>query len=269
MEFRKLGNIQVPAVGLGTYRTFDVSSDGEIEVRRKVVDNCVAERATFIDTAAMYGNAERVIGLVTEGRRDSFQIATKVRIHGKEEGERQIARSFALMKTDYVELLQIHNLVDWRTHLPTLERLKEEGKTGMIGVTCMTPGDYPEVAQIMKSGRIDTVQIPYNVFDRAVEDEVLPLAGELGIGILVMEPLKKGRYVSGLKRQPDLKPLAALGVQTWAQALIAWVLSDPRVSIAIPATTRPERVKENAAAGSIRLPQELRDYVREETERCL
>jgi aryl-alcohol dehydrogenase-like predicted oxidoreductase len=106
--------------------------------------------------------------------------------------------------------------------------------------------------------------------ERGCESELLPLAEELGIGILVMEPLQKGRYVRDLKRQPDLTPLRDFGIETWAQALLAWVLGDSRISVAIPATSRPERIRENASAGSIgQLPPELRDYIRQETERCL
>ena len=112
--------------------------------------------------------------------------------------------------------------------------------------------------------------MPLNVVDRACEPELLPLAEELGIGVIIMEPLKEGRYVKGLKGEPDLSPLADYGISPWGQALLAWVLGDPRVSVAIPATSRPERIAENAVAGSAgRLPEALRDYVREETERCM
>jgi aryl-alcohol dehydrogenase-like predicted oxidoreductase len=124
--------------------------------------------------------------------------------------------------------------------------------------------------EIMRSGRIDTIQIPYNVLERTCEERILPLAAERGIGVIVMEPLEQGRYVKGQRRQPDLAPLAACGIRTWGQAMLAWVLAEPRVSVAIPATSRPECIDENAIAGSIaRLPQELRDYIRRETERCL
>ena len=124
--------------------------------------------------------------------------------------------------------------------------------------------------KIMRSGRIQTIQVPLNVLDRACEAEMLPLAEKLGIGVIVMEPLKKGRYVKNLRGAPDLSPLAEHGIETWGQALLAWVLGDARVSVAIPATSRPERITENAVAGSAgRLPQGLRDYVRKETERCI
>ncbi len=270
MEYRKLGAIEVSAIGLGTFRAFDVSSDEDIAVRDQIVDNCIAERVNLIDCASAYGAAERVVGIVTADRRDSFHLASKVRCEGTEAGEAQIARSFELFGTDYIDLYQIHNMIDWEMHLPTLEALKDEGRIGMIGVTAMVHEAYPVIVDLMKSGRIDAVQIPYNVIERGCEAEILPVAQEHRVGILVMEPLKKGRYVKELKSEPDLAPLAEFGVETWAQALLAWVLSDSRVSSAIPATSRPERISENAKAGSIGpLPPELRDHVRRETERCL
>ena len=270
MEYRNLGDLQVSAIGMGTLRTFDVDSDEEIARRREIIDSCLTNQINFIDTAAWYGNAEKVVGITTEGMRDKFYLATKVRIEGKEAGEAQIARSFELLNTDYVDLFQVHNLVDWETQLPTLRRLKDEGKIGMVGVTAMVHEAYPIIADLMRSGRVDAIQIPYNVMERGCEDELLPLAQEHGVGVLVMEPLKKGRYVKELKGRPDITPLKEYGIETWAQALLAWVLSEPRVTITIPATSRPERVSENAAAGSVgQLPQDLRDYIRRETERCL
>lgn len=270
MEYRKLGNLNVSVIGLGTLRTFDVGDESEIAVRQQIIDNCIGQGINFIDSAWMYGNAESVIGITTAGKRDRFYLATKVRCEGKEAGEEQIARSFKLFNTDYIDLYQIHNMIDYRTHLPTLEKLKKDGKIGMIGVSAMVHEAYPDIMDLMRAGRIDTVQIPYNVVERGCEDELLPLAQELGIGILVMEPLKKGRYVKELKGEPDLEPIKEMGITTWAQALISWVISDPRVSIAIPATSRPERIAENALPGSLGpMPQELRDYVREETVRLL
>jgi len=140
----------------------------------------------------------------------------------------------------------------------------------MVGITAMVTEAYPEIMELMKAGAVDAVQIPYNVVQTEVADELLPLAQDLGIGILTMEPLKKGRFVKDLKLQPDMAPLAGTGIDTWAQALLAWVISDPRVTLTIPATSRPERIRENAAAGSLpKLPNELRDYIREETLRCM
>ena len=270
MEYRKLGNLDVSVIGLGTLRTFDVADKDEIAVRRQIVDNCLDSDVNLIDTASWYGNAEQVLGEITADLRDQFYIATKVRIEGKEAGEAQIDQSFQHLNTDYIDLFQVHNMIDWQTHLPTLERLKDEGKIGMVGVSAMVPDAYPTIMDLMRQGRVDTVQIPYNVINRGVEDELLPLAEELGTGILVMEPLQKGRYVLELKQKPDLSPLREHGINTWAQALLAWVISDRRVSSAIPTTTRPERIPENAqAANAANLPQHLRDYIRSEAERCL
>ena len=270
MEYRKLGNLDVSVIGLGTLRTFDVIDEDDIAVRKQIVDNCLDNDVNLIDTASWYGNAEQVLGKITRGLRDQFYIATKVRIKGKDAGDAQIARSFELLKTDYIDLFQVHNMIDWQTHLPTLQRLKGEGKVGMVGVSAMVPDAYPTIIDLMRQGRVDVVQIPYNVLNRAVEDQLLPLAEELGTGILVMEPLQKGRYVLGLKRQPDLTPLREYGINTWAQALLAWVISDSRVSSAIPTTSRPERIQENAkAAEAAGLPQKSRDYIRSEAERCL
>ncbi len=270
MQFRKLGDINVSAIGLGTLRAFDVTSDADIGIRQEIVDNCIAHQVNLIDTAAWYGEAEGVVGKTTAGKRDQFYVATKVRCEGKAKGEAQIARSFELLNTDYIDLFQVHNMIDWETHLPTLQSLKEQGKIGMVGVTAMVNEAYPVIMDLMRAGRVDTVQIPYNVMERGCEEELLPLAEELGIGVLVMEPLNKGRYVNELKHQPDVTPLKGYGVQTWGQALLSWVLADRRISAAIPATSKPARIQENALAGSLpTMPQELRDYVRKETQRCL
>ena len=182
MEFRKLGNLEVSAIGLGTLRTFDVTTEEEIAVRREIVANCLDSEVNLIDTEAWYGNAEQVVGIVTEGQRERFYLATKVRCEGKAEGEAQIARSFELLNTDYIDLFQVHNMIDWQTHLPTLEQLKEDGKIGMVGVSAMVPAAYPTIMDLMRAGRVDAVQIPYNVMQRGVEAELLPLAEELGIG---------------------------------------------------------------------------------------
>jgi aryl-alcohol dehydrogenase-like predicted oxidoreductase len=270
MEFRQLGSLRVPVIGLGTARTFDVSTERDIAGRRQIVQRCIGAQTTFLDSSPMYGQSERVIGLTTAGCRQRFQFATKVWCHGRAQGEAQIESSFQLLKTDYIDVFQIHNLVDWRTHLGTLERLREQRRIGLIGITHYSTSAYPAMLDIMRSGRIHAIQIPYNVRQRSCEERILPLAEDLGVGVIVMEPLDKGHYVKGLRRQPDLSPLAAFGIHTWGQALLAWVVGDGRVSVTIPATSRPDRVEENALAGSIGLlPPELREYIRKETERCL
>ena len=255
---------------MGTARTFDVASQVDIAVRQQIIDSCIACGVSFVDSSPMYGESEKVLGIATQGRRQPFQYATKVWCEGQDSGQAQIARSFQLLRTDYIDVFQIHNLLDWRTHLPVLERLKDEGKIGLIGITHYSTSSFPDMMSIMKTGLIDTIQVPYNVLERTCEKAILPLSAELDIGVIVMEPLGKGKLVKDLKRQPDLSPLVDYGVQTWAQALLAWVLHDERVSVLIPATSRPERISENALAGSLpHLPTELRDHISREARRCI
>ncbi len=270
MQFRHLGRLTVPVIGMGSASSsgFNVESPEEIENCRRILDNCLASGATFLDTSPMYRRAEGVIGAGISGRRHQFQLATKVYCAGVETGRAQIQRSFNLLGSDHIEVFQIHNLVDWRTHLPFLEELKAEGRIDVIGITHYQPPFYEELALVMRTGRVDAIQIPYSLLEREAEQKLLPLASEMGIGVIVMRPLVKGTVVTGLKRQPDLAPLQEYGIQTWGQAALAWILADPRVSVLIPATSRPGRMLENAVAGNVSLPQELRDYIGREWERC-
>ncbi len=270
MQTRKLATLEVPPIGMGTWKTFDVHSETEIDVRKKIITSCLSEGVSFLDSSPMYGESESVVGLTTEGKREQFQFATKVWCTGLAQGRAEIAQSFERFRTDYIDVFQIHNLLDWETHLPTLEELKAERKIGLIGITHYLTQSYPEMIQIIKSKRISTIQIPYHVLERTCEQEMLPLAEELGIGVIVMQPLGVGKLVTGLKREPDLSPLQAHGIETWAQALLAWILADARVSVVIPATSKPERIRENATVGRLpALPTELRAYIEREARRCL
>jgi aryl-alcohol dehydrogenase-like predicted oxidoreductase len=150
----------------------------------------------------------------------------------------------------HVDLMQIHNLVAWREHLTMLEGARAEGLVGLIGATHYSAVAFPELAEVMASGRIDAVQVPYNPLQREVERTILPLADELGLGVVLMRPLGEGQLV---RRQPsaaELAPLRPFGVTTWVQALLKWGLSDPRVHVSLAATAHPDRLAENAVAGS-------------------
>lgn len=273
MDKRSLAGLSVNAVGLGTAATFQLfsnPSDSELGARQQVIDSCLEYGTNFIDTSPMYGESERMLGVATEGKREKFQLATKVWARGLEAGRAQVADSFRLLRTDYIEVFQIHNLLDCRVHLSEMERLKEEGKIGLIGITHYEKSSYPEMASIMKTRRIDTIQIPYNPMERECEELILPLAEELGIGVIVMRPFGGGSLARRLQSQADLSPLYDYGTKSVGQALLAWVLADPRISVVIPATTRPERVEENALAGTLPpMPAELRDYLTKEVQRCL
>jgi aryl-alcohol dehydrogenase-like predicted oxidoreductase len=249
MERRPLGEsgLDVPVVGLGTWRTFDVREPEEAE-RAAIVTEAISMGANLVDTSPMYGEAERVLGRALAGRRDSALVATKVWTPDPAAGERQIQRALG----DFggrVDIYQVHNLVAWRPHLDTLERYRDRGAVRVLGATHWSPSAFGELEEVMRSGRIAAIQVPYNPVERDVERRILPLAEQLGLGVIVMRPFAEGAL---MRRPPDagaLAPLRAFGVVTWAQALLKWILSDQRCHTAIPATSRPGRVLENAAAG--------------------
>lgn len=251
MEMRTLGKtgLNVPAVGMGTWQTFDVRGAQAEANARAVVDRALASGANFFDSSPMYGESERVLGGALWDRRKFAMIATKVWSASTSEGRDQISRSLAFFG-GHVELFQIHNLLNWREHLLTLEMLKAEGKIDSIGATHYQASAFDELKTVMKTGRITAIQIPYNPADREVERDILPLAADLGLGVLVMRPLGQGKLARKSISDSELKPLAEFGVKTWAQALLKWVLSDMRCHVVIPATSKPERMTENAAAGT-------------------
>ena len=250
MEIRFLGNsgLAVPTVGMGTYRTFDVSG-ANIEANcTRIVDTALSAGTNLFDSSPMYGRAENVLAQAIEGRRQKVLIATKVWSSSVSEGRRQIQRALKWYE-NYVDIYQIHNLVAWREHLPFLEDLRLDGRIKIIGITHFSHFSFRELINVMRTGRIQQIQIPYNVADTMVEQEVLPLADELGIGVLVMRPLDQGILVRRGPGPEKLKPLENYGVTTWAQALLKWILSDFRVNCVIPATSKIERALENARAG--------------------
>jgi aryl-alcohol dehydrogenase-like predicted oxidoreductase len=231
---------------MGTWRTLDVRGPQETN-RHAVVREALDRGATLFDSSPMYGEAERVLADGLGERRDEALVATKVWAGDADEGKAQIRR--ALRRFGRVDLYQVHNLVAWRVHLPRLEALRDAGRIGLVGATHYSSGAFPELCALMRTGRVAAVQIPLNPREREAEREVLPLAHELGIGVLVMRPLGAGHLVARAPDATALAPLRPYGIQTWAQALLKWALSDPRVTAVIPATSRLERVAENAAAG--------------------
>ena len=250
MQRRPLGrtSLRVPAVGVGSWRTFDVQGEAAEREACGRVGEALEAGAGLFDSSPMYGRAERVIAGCLEGRRDRALVATKVWAGDPAEGQAQIDRALAWFG-GRVELYQVHNLAAWPEHLVALERRRDEGRIDAIGATHWSPSAFPELAEVMRTGRIDAIQIPYNPRERDVERQILPLAADLGLGVVVMRPFAEGAL---MRRPPDpssLSPLAPFGVRTWAQALLKWVLSDPRCSVVIPATSRPGRTTENAAAG--------------------
>jgi diketogulonate reductase-like aldo/keto reductase len=197
----------------------------------------------------MYGEAERVLGLALDGRRDEAIVATKVWTADDALAERQIETSLG-HANGHVELYQVHNLVAWPARLERLERLRDDGLVDVLGATHYDPGAFDELMTVMRSGRIGFVQVPYNPLERDVERAVLPLAEELGLGVMLMRPFGRGSVLLRWPSPAELAPLTPFGITTWPQALLKWGLSDPRCTVSIPATSRPGRMTENATAGT-------------------
>lgn len=251
MEQRTLGKtgLVVPVVGMGTWKTFNVRGKQAEENARRTVDQALATGANFFDSSPMYGEAERVLGQTITGRREQTLIATKVWASTGVEGRQQI--NFALRCFGgRVDLYQIHNLLNWREHLAMLEKLHSAGQVRAIGATHYSAAAFDELLQVMQTGRITAIQIPYNPIERDVEKMILPIAADLGLGVVVMRPFGEGSLLRHIPSPADLEPLRPFGVTTWPQALLKWSLSDQRCHVAIPATSRPERMVENAAAGT-------------------
>ncbi|MFL5991910.1 MAG: aldo/keto reductase [Rubrobacteraceae bacterium] len=240
--------MEIPVVGLGTWQVLDVRGSEE-EARHEVVQVALEVDANLFDSSPMYGEAERVLGdALRRFGRDRAIVATKVWTSNDREAERQIERSLGYFG-GRVELYQVHNLVAVERRLNTLHRLKDEGRVRAVGATHYSRAAFGDLMSVMRSGRVEFVQVPYNAAETTAAEELLPLAEELGLGVIVMVPFGSGRLVRRAPPQRNLEPLGEFGVETWAQALLKFVLSDRRVSTAIPATTSPERMRENARAG--------------------
>jgi aryl-alcohol dehydrogenase-like predicted oxidoreductase len=263
MERRAFGRsgMLVPCVGMGTWKTFDVRGRAAEAVRHQIVGEALAAGANFFDSSPMYGEAERVLGEALAGRREAALVATKVWAGGLREGRQQIRRALDWFG-GRVDFYQIHNLQSWETHLPVLEEWKAAGTVRAVGATHYAVSSFPTLRRLMETGRLDGIQIPYSAVTPQAEAEILPLAQALGLGVVVMTPFEKGDLTRRPPAPAEVKPFEAYGTTTWAQVLLKWILSDPRVHVVIPATSRPGRMAENAAAGSPPwFPPEVRERV--------
>jgi aryl-alcohol dehydrogenase-like predicted oxidoreductase len=242
----------LPVVGCGTLRTFDVGPGAaERAPLAEVLRVLFESGGSVIDSSPMYDPAETVVGdlLAAAHSRERAFLATKVWTTGQLSGLRQMRRSFELLRTDRIELMQVHNLVDWRTHLPVLKEWKQQGRFTYIGITHYLPSANDEMEAIMRSEALDFVQLSYALNDRDAEARLLPLAADRGIGIVVNQPFGGGGLLREMLRKP-LPPWAAeIGCQSWPQLLLKFVLSHPAVTCVIPGTGRPEHMRDNVRAG--------------------
>ena len=250
MRWRTLGSsgVEVPVVGMGTWKTFDVRGSADDGHRRGVVDAALAAGTNLFDSSPMYGEAERVLGKALERRREQAVIATKIWTPDDAEAERQVRRSLGFFG-GRIDVYQVHNLVSVSKRLKRLEELRDAGCVASVGATHYAHSAFGDLIEVMRSGRVTCVQVPYHVQDRVVEERILPLAAERNIGVIIMKPLGTGA-LTGLEPSPaQLEPFAEFGVRTWAQVLLKWLVSDPRVTTVIPATSDPVHARENAEAG--------------------
>jgi diketogulonate reductase-like aldo/keto reductase len=241
MEERRLG----PVVGLGTWRTFD----HDAEAAERVVSAALDAGSSVFDSSPMYGGAEASLSAAIRrlGARRRVSIATKIWADSVEEGREQFAAQVDWFGR--IEIEQIHNLAAWERQLPWLQEEQRVGRIPPSRRDALLGSGLRRAREGAQDGVFQTIQLPYNPHERLCERELLPLAAELGVAVIVMRPLARGELLNRRPTAADLAPLAQYGVETWPQALIKWVLSDERVDLAIPATLHPERAGENAAAG--------------------
>lgn len=250
MERRALGTsgIEAPTVGMGTWRTFNVYGAGAEMRSARIVQTACNVGANFFDSSPMYGHAEHVLGHAVADRRHDVIIATKVWASSDGEASEQVSNALSLFG-GRIDLYQVHNLVSWKSHLPMLERLRDEGQVSALGATHYSESAFDELRTVMKTGRIAAIQIPYNPVECAAEQVILPLANDLGLGVVIMRPFGEGALVRRTPSDRALEPLRPFGVTTWTQALLKWSLSDRRCHVAIPATSREDHMRSNAMAG--------------------
>jgi diketogulonate reductase-like aldo/keto reductase len=247
----------LPAVGLGTWRAFDVgASAAERAPLEAVLRRLVELGGRVVDSSPRYGAAESVVGdLATKLKiTDTLFLATKVWTSGQRAGVEQLEQSLRRLRTRRLDLMQIHNLLDWRTHLRTLREWKEAGRIRYLGVTHYTASGYDELERVLSDEPLDFVQINYSLGEREAERRILPLARDRRVAVIVNRPFLDGALFREVRGRA-LPPWAAeLGCESWAQFFLKWILAHPAVTCVIPGTSRPEHVADNMKAGVGILP---------------
>ncbi|HEU4729716.1 MAG TPA: aldo/keto reductase [Kofleriaceae bacterium] len=245
----------IPTVGLGTWQAFDVDAAHQAPLV-EVVRQFLAAGGRVIDSSPMYGRAESVVGdvLAELGAIGKPFLATKVWTRGKREGIAQMEQSRRRMRAERIDLMQIHNLLDWQTHLPVLREMKQAGTIRYLGVTHYAHGELAQIERMMRGEALDFIQVPYNLADRAVEARILPAAADTGTAVLVMRPFEEGALFRRVRGKPLPAWAADIDCTSWAQMFLKFIIGHPAVTCPIPATADPRHLADNIQAGFGRLP---------------
>ena len=247
----------LPAVGLGTWQTFDVSaSSQEREALKEVLTVLVSEGGSVVDSSPMYGRSEEVVGELSSelGINDKLFIATKVWTHGQESGIQQMNDSLRLMRRKKIELMQIHNLADWEVHLKTLRAWKEEGRIRYIGLTHYTESAHERLEEIIAREEVDFIQINYNLVERNAERRLLAAAQDKGVAVLVNQPFESGSLFRRVRGKELPGWAAEFDCESWAQFFLKFILANPAITCVIPGTSKPHHMKDNLGAAFGKLP---------------
>ena len=250
---------KLTAVGVGTWQTFDVSNNAdERDPLKEVLKILIEKGGSVIDSSPMYGRSEEVVGDLSSelNLNDKLFIATKVWTTGRESGIRQMNQSFNLMRRKKIELMQIHNLTDWQTHLKTLRAWKEEGKIKYLGLTHYTDSAHDRLVSILEKEPVDFIQINYNLLDRHAEKKLLPFAREKGVAVIINQPFESGSLFRQVKNKQLPGWAQEFDCRSWAQFFLKFILSNVAVTCAIPGTDNPRHMLDNMGAAFGNLPSE-------------
>ncbi len=250
-------NEKIPVVGLGTWQTFDVGeNESDRAPLKEVLKTLIDNGGSVVDSSPMYGNSEKVVGdLSTElNLNQKLFIATKVWTNGEKSGIEQMNNSFALLKRSKIDLMQIHNLVDWKTHIKTLQNWKEQGRIKYIGITHYTEGAYSSIEQILNSTPLDFLQINYSLVSRKAEERLFPLAQERKVAVIINQPFEDGTLFSRVKGKTLPVWAKEFDCKSWGQFFLKFILAQPAVTCVIPGTSKPHHMLDNLGAAYGRLP---------------
>ena len=247
----------LPVIGLGTSRVFDIKPTTELlSIRQNILDILLDNGGTLIDTSPMYGKSEEIIGrlIETNDRKKELFLATKVWTKGKSEGENQIKESFRKMHTSKIQLIQIHNLLDWKTQITTLRKMKESGEIEYIGITHSKADAFPAMEKIIVNEPIDFAQFNYSLGEREAENRLLPLCADQGVATIINRPFMRAKLFRSVKGKALPSWCNDYGIGSWGQFFLKYILSNPAVTNIIPATSKPKNMLDNSLAGIGRIP---------------